>query len=51
MTQDIRSPVIPDETACSRCGKFLDDCACRCPYCGGSEECLCAVGPETVTGG
>ncbi|MEM2133693.1 MAG: hypothetical protein Q6366_002325 [Candidatus Freyarchaeota archaeon] len=36
---------------CENCGKFIDDCDCKCPYCGESAGCHCCVGREATTGG
>jgi hypothetical protein len=36
---------------CERCGNPINDCTCRCPYCGEIGLCECCIGRQTVTGG
>lgn len=36
---------------CDHCGRPIDDCVCRCPYCGEIEGCTCAIGVDAATGG
>ena len=35
---------------CDNCGRPIDECACRCPYCGEIERCECAIGAATAGG-
>ncbi|MGD6934079.1 MAG: hypothetical protein ACQCN5_07735 [Candidatus Bathyarchaeia archaeon] len=36
---------------CEKCGNFIDDCKCVCPYCGETDGCTCCVGNDKATGG
>jgi len=39
------------EPICERCGSFMDDCRCACPYCGEIGGCDCCIGVDKATGG
>ncbi|MCW4024015.1 MAG: hypothetical protein NWF01_03155 [Candidatus Bathyarchaeota archaeon] len=39
------------EPRCPRCGNFIDDCTCVCPYCGETNKCTCCIGQARATGG
>ena len=40
-----------EEPRCGRCGEFIDDCKCACPYCGETSGCECCTGYGRATGG
>jgi len=45
------SPRTEGVEECDNCGRPIDDCQCRCPYCGEIEDCDCAIGLGVATGG
>ena len=45
------SPRTEGAEECDNCGRPIDDCQCRCPYCGEIEHCDCAIGLGVATGG
>jgi len=40
-----------DGPACEKCGQPIDECKCRCPYCGETAACDCCIGVDKATGG
>lgn len=40
-----------DRPRCEKCGNFIDDCKCVCPYCGETDGCTCCIGNDKTTGG
>jgi len=36
---------------CPPCGRFIEDCACVCPFCGERNGCRCCIGFGLATGG
>ena len=36
---------------CPPCGRYIEDCACVCPFCGERNGCRCCIGLGIATGG
>lgn len=36
---------------CPVCKRFIEECACVCPFCGERDGCRCCIGLGLATGG